>query len=56
MKTTISVMGLNALLEADLDSIEDLGNDHNMSVDKIDTVISVCRMALVEARHFLSNL
>jgi hypothetical protein len=56
MKTTISVMGLNSLLGADLDSIENPGNDHHVSGDRIDTVISVCRMALVEARHFLANL
>jgi signal transduction histidine kinase/CheY-like chemotaxis protein len=56
MKTTISVMGLNHLLEEELDSIEDQDNDQHLSGDKIDTVISVCRMAVVEARHFLANL
>ena len=56
MKTTISVMGLNGLLGEELDSIEDQDNDHRLSGDTIDTVISVCRMALVEARHFLANL
>jgi signal transduction histidine kinase/DNA-binding response OmpR family regulator len=56
MKTTISVMGLNNLLAADLDSIENLNNGNHLPRETIDTVISAGRMAIVEARHFLASL
>jgi signal transduction histidine kinase/DNA-binding response OmpR family regulator len=56
MKTTISVMGLNNLLGADLDLVENLNNGQHIQGETIDTIISVGRMAIVEARHFLASL
>ena len=56
MKTTISVMGLNNLLDADLDLLENLNNGQHIQGETIDTIISVGRMAIVEARHFLASL
>jgi signal transduction histidine kinase/DNA-binding response OmpR family regulator len=56
MKTTISVMGLNNLLGADLDLVESLNNGQHIQGETIDTIISVGRMAIVEARHFLASL
>ena len=55
MKTTISVMGLNHLLEEPLDILENLNNGH-VPPETIDTIISVSNMAIVEARHFLAGL
>jgi signal transduction histidine kinase/CheY-like chemotaxis protein len=55
MKTTISVMGLNHLLEEPLDILENMNNGH-VPPGTIDTIISVSNMAIVEARHFLAGL
>ncbi|HJW17377.1 MAG TPA: response regulator, partial [Flavisolibacter sp.] len=56
MKTTISVMGLNGLLTSDLDVIEQMNNGQHLPEETITNVNSVCRMAIVEARHFLASL
>ena len=55
MKTTISVMGLNHLLEEPLDILENMNNG-DVSLETIDTIVSVSNMAIVEARHFLAGL
>ncbi len=55
LKTSISIMGIDALLSQDLDAVENGDLDEHQTQKSIDTIISVCSAALHEAGIFYSH-
>lgn len=49
MKTTISIMGLNPLLDDDLDALENEQLNNNGTGDRLNKVLAICKSALGEA-------
>jgi len=56
MKSSISVMGLETLLEESLEMIENECADLNKLSGAVDRIAAICRESLVEARHFHESL
>jgi signal transduction histidine kinase/CheY-like chemotaxis protein len=55
MKTSISIMGLDTLLNEDLDALENDNLDENQIQTKVIHIASVCNQALAEANAFYSH-
>jgi CheY-like chemotaxis protein len=56
LKTTVSVMGLNEVLERYLSEIEDGEAKENLLKENIENIKQICFNALPEATHFLASL
>jgi signal transduction histidine kinase/CheY-like chemotaxis protein len=56
MKTTVSILGLTAILDEPLDYIENVTGPENVLNEKIEFVIDTCEAAVREAELFLATL